>query len=121
MRALTDGRTDFNSSQLSIISKLPIVPTKVESGSQALRWLSPTQCYLGGAPQGQFHSKLFVFVDFGPSANSFLSTCGSKQEPSVEEVASILVADPRRFYDLAGGYEKYVAQFSATVFTHFLF
>lgn len=102
--------SDFNSSQLSIISKLPIVPTKVESGSQALRWLSPTQCYLGGAPQGQFHSKLFVFVDFGPSANSFLSTCGSKQEPSVEEVASILVADPRRFYDLAGGYENYLVE-----------
>lgn len=101
---------DFSSSQLSIISGLPIVPTQVESGSQALRWLSPSQCYLGGAPKGQFHSKLFVFVDFGPSANSFLSTCGSKQEPSVEEVASILVTDPRRFYDLAGGYENYLVE-----------
>jgi hypothetical protein len=120
MGGLTDGRTDFSSSQLSIISGLPIVPTQVESGSQALRWLSPSQCYLGGAAKGQFHSKLFVFVDFGPSANSFLNTCGSKQEPSVEEVASILVADPRRFYDLAGGDEKYVAQFSTTMYTHFL-
>jgi len=101
---------DFTSSQLSIISGLPIVPTQVESGSQALRWLSPSQCYLGGASKGQFHSKLFVFVDFGPSANSFLSTCGSKQEPSVEEVASILVADPRRFYDLTGGYENYLIE-----------
>ncbi|KAG1888113.1 hypothetical protein F4604DRAFT_1715581 [Suillus subluteus] len=101
---------DFSSSQLSIISGLPIVPTQVESGSQALRWLSPSQCYLGGASKGQFHSKLFVFVDFGPSANSFLSACGSKQEPSVEEVANILVADPRRFYDLAGGYENYLVE-----------
>ncbi|KAG2339109.1 hypothetical protein BDR05DRAFT_1062316 [Suillus weaverae] len=101
---------DFSSSQLSIISGLPIVPTQVESGSQTLRWLSPSQCYLGVASKGQFHSKLFVFVDFGPSANSFLSTCGSKQEPSVEEVASILVADPRRFYDLAGGYENYLVE-----------
>lgn len=101
---------DFSSSQLSIISGLPIVPTQVEPGSQALRWLSPSQCYLGGALKGQFHSKLFVFVDFGPSANSFLSACGSKQEPSVEEVASILVADPRKFYDLAGGYENYLVE-----------
>lgn len=101
---------DFSSSQLSIISGLPIVPTQVESGSQALRWLSPSQCYLGGASKGQFHSKLFVFVDFGPSANGFLSACGSKQEPSVEEVANILVADPRRFYDLAGGYENYLIE-----------
>lgn len=60
-------------------------------------------------------------MDFGPSANSFLSACGSKQEPSVEEVASILVADPRKFYDLAGGYEKYVAQLSTTMYTHCLF
>lgn len=101
---------DFSSSQISIISGLPIVPTQVEPGSQALRWLSPSQCYLGGASKGQFHSKLFVFVDFGPSANSFLSTCGSKLEPSVEEVASILVADPRRFYDLAGGNENYLIE-----------
>ncbi|KAG2126877.1 uncharacterized protein EDB93DRAFT_1257371 [Suillus bovinus] len=101
---------DFSSSQLSIISGLPIVPTQVESGSEALRWLSPGQCYLGGPSKGQFHSKLFVFVDFGPSGNSFLSACGSKQEPSVEEVASILVADPRRFYDLAGGYENYLVE-----------
>jgi hypothetical protein len=63
---------------------------------------------------------LFVFVDFGPSANSFLSACGSKQEPSVEELASILVTDPRRFYDLTGGYEKYVSQLSATMYTHVL-
>ncbi|KAG1807427.1 uncharacterized protein BJ212DRAFT_1449281 [Suillus subaureus] len=101
---------DFSSSQLSIISALPIVPTQVEPGSQALRWLSPSQCYLGGVSKGQFHSKLFVFVDFGPSANSFLSACGSKQEPSVEEVANILVTDPRRFYDLAGGYENYLVE-----------
>ncbi|KAG1726435.1 uncharacterized protein EDB91DRAFT_1263755 [Suillus paluster] len=103
---------DFSQSQLSILSTLPIVPTQVElqTGSQTLRWLSPSQCYLGGASKGQFHSKLFVFVDFGPSANSFLSTCGSKQEPSVEEVASILVADPRRFYDLTGGYENYTIE-----------
>jgi hypothetical protein len=121
-RGLTNSRKDFSPPQLSILSRLPIVPTPVEgdTGCQTLRWLPPTQCYLGGASKGQFHSKLFVFVDFGPSANSFLSACGSKQEPSVEELASILVTDPRRFYDLTGGYEKYVNQLSAIACTHSL-
>ncbi|OAX38848.1 hypothetical protein K503DRAFT_131582 [Rhizopogon vinicolor AM-OR11-026] len=104
--------SEFSPHQLSILSRLSIVPTPVEadSGRQVLRWLPPTQCYLGGASKGQFHSKLFVFVDFGPSANSFLTACGSKQEPSVEELASILVTDPRRFYDLTGGYENYLIE-----------
>ena len=98
----------FTQPQLTILSKLPIVPTK-GSGAQQLRWLTPTQCYLGDGTKGEFHSKLFVFVDFGPVANRFLSACGSKNEPSIDEVAEILISDPKKFYGLSGGYEKYVS------------
>lgn len=66
------------------------------------------QCYFKGDSQAQFHSKLFTFVDFGPNANAFLSACGVKNEPSVEEIAKILLDNPRQFYDLAEGREKYV-------------
>ena len=97
----------FTQPQLTILSKLPIVPTK-GSGAQQLRWLTPTQCYLGDGTKGEFHSKLFVFVDFGPVANRFLSACGSKSEPSIDEVAEILISDPKKFYELSGGYERYV-------------
>ena len=47
-----------------------------------------------------------VFVDFGRVANRFLSTCGSKSEPSIDEVTEILISDPKKFYELSGGYEK---------------
>lgn len=102
----SNNHTGFQPSQLSALSKIPIVPSK-GSGSQPIRWLAPCQCYLGDPAKGEFHSKLFIFVDFGPIANRFLTACGSKNEPSVEEVAGILIADPNKFYDMAGGYEKY--------------
>ena len=104
----------FTQPQLTILSKLPIVPTK-GSGTQQLRWLTPMQCYLGDGTKGEFHSKLFVFVDFGPVANRFLSACGSKREPSIDEVAEILISDPKNFYTLSGGYEKYVSPVRASV------
>ena len=61
------------------------------------RLLLPSRCYFKGGSGGQFRSKLFVFVDFGTSANSFLKACGTKDEPSVEEIALILLRDPREF------------------------
>jgi hypothetical protein len=45
-------------------------------------------------------------VDFGARANVFLGACGTKQELSVEDIAQILVAEPRRIYELANGREK---------------
>ncbi|KAF8128969.1 hypothetical protein EV363DRAFT_1220883 [Boletus edulis] len=104
---LAERISSFTQPQLTILSKLPIVPTK-GSGTQRLRWLMPTQCYLG--TKGEFHSKLFAFVDFGPVANRFLSACGSKSEPSIDEVAEILISDPKKFYALSGGYENFLAE-----------
>lgn len=87
------------------LSNLQIVPTY---SSGVRKWLKPTQCYLGEATQDDLHSRLFVFVDFGPVANQFLRACSSKNEPSVTEVAESLIEDPQRFYSHAGGHEKYV-------------
>ncbi|KIJ62083.1 hypothetical protein HYDPIDRAFT_176650 [Hydnomerulius pinastri MD-312] len=106
---LSERIPSFTPSQLVILSRMLIVPTK-GSNAQPVRWLTPTQCYLGGSTKGEFHSKLFVFVDLGPVANRFLSACGSKNEPSVEEVAEILIADPDKFYELTGGYENFLAE-----------
>ncbi|KAH7915898.1 hypothetical protein BJ138DRAFT_824538 [Hygrophoropsis aurantiaca] len=112
--------TDFTPSQLSILSKMAFVPSKGSETekSTSLRWLPPNQCYLGGSSKGQFHSKLFIFIDFGSTANRFLSACGSKQEPSVEEVAGILMADPRRFYELAGGRENFLIELRNLAVNH---
>ncbi len=73
----------------------------MKASTGAIRHLPPTQCYFKGDSQAQFHSKLFTFVDFGTTANAFLSACGVKHEPSVEEVAKILLDNPRRCYELA--------------------
>lgn len=84
-----------------------IVPTPDNSSKVASpRLLPPSQCYFKGESSGQFHSKLFVFVDFGTSANSFLKACGTKGEPSVEEIVLILLKDPREFFQLAEGRDK---------------
>ena len=84
---------------------MPIVPTKSSNakGEPAWKWLPPKQCYFGGDGKAGFHSQLFVFVDFGTLANSFLSACGTKHEPSVEEIVQMLLADPFKFYELANG------------------
>ncbi|KAF9219210.1 hypothetical protein BS17DRAFT_798263 [Gyrodon lividus] len=113
---LSNHISSFKQPQFVILSVLPIVPTK-GSGTQPLRWLAPTQCYLGDGTKGGFHSKLFVFVDFGPIANRFLSACGTKNEPSVEEIAEILIRDPKKFYELAGGYEKWVSHVRIVVYS----
>lgn len=71
--------------------------------------MAPRQCYFRGSNGGQqLHSKLFTFVDFGLPANQFLSACGTKREPTVEEVAQILLENPRRFYETAEGRDKCV-------------
>lgn len=82
-----------------------MVPTKSldEKNGNSLRWLPATQCFFGGDANPSFHSKLFVFVDFGTVANGFLSACGTKHSPSIEEVAQMLLDRPHQFYELTGG------------------
>ena len=99
---------DFQPNELRKLSAVPFVPTKPASEKGPIKHLPPNQCYLSGVSSKDFHSKLFVFVDFGDRANNFLKACGSKPEPSVEEITQILLNDPRRFYELSGGRERQV-------------
>lgn len=94
------------------MSQMPIVPIKQASRSgndahpSSHRLLPPNQCYFAGDSKAQFHSKLFSFVDFGSRANTFLTACGTKHEPSVEEITRILLDNPHQFYELADGRDK---------------
>ena len=94
----------FSPAELRDLSQTPIIPVTADNG--VVRHLLPVQCYFKGDSQAQFHSKLFTFVDFGSPANTFLGACGVKREPSVEEIAKILLDNPRQFYELSGGREK---------------
>jgi hypothetical protein len=83
---------------------MAFVPTNGPDGN--IRMRSPWECHFTGQTRADYHSQLFIFVDFGPHANSFLSACGVKHAPSIEEIAQIMLNDPRHFYKLAGGRDK---------------
>lgn len=51
---------------------------------------------------------MFIFVDFGDLANSFLRRCGTKDEPSVDQIAALILSDPVRFRENAGSRQAYV-------------
>ncbi|KAI0267320.1 hypothetical protein BC834DRAFT_981543 [Gloeopeniophorella convolvens] len=99
---------EFTPAELRKLSETPFVPTRSMGDKSVLRRLPPKQCYFSGVGGAELHSKFFVFVDFGARANAFLAACGTKQEPSVEEIAQILLTDPRQFYEHANGRESYL-------------
>ncbi|KAI6101856.1 hypothetical protein F5141DRAFT_1242841 [Pisolithus sp. B1] len=92
---------------LTKLSGLPIVPTGPPS---ALKLLPPTQCHLDQGTIPVLYKELFVFVKFGNKANQFLSACGLKNKVSTEDVAEVLIENPERFFDLAGGYDGYLVE-----------
>ncbi|THH29159.1 hypothetical protein EUX98_g5023 [Antrodiella citrinella] len=110
--------SEFSSSELKTLSEMLFVPVEQSDTSQgrtiqtnpSVRLLAPGQCYFKGDSNAQVHSKLFVFVDFGPGANLFLSACGTKREPSVEEIARILLDNPRRFFELCEGRDNFLIE-----------
>ncbi|KAG9312049.1 hypothetical protein JVU11DRAFT_7329 [Chiua virens] len=97
LQVLSKHVSSFTQTELKELSELKIVPTGL-SGRQELR--PPKKCYLG--KPSKFYSSIFNFVDFDPDVIHFLRTCGSKDGPSITDIADALIADPQRFYDLAG-------------------
>ncbi|KAF9264248.1 hypothetical protein L218DRAFT_958669 [Marasmius fiardii PR-910] len=102
---------EFVATQLVKLSQLPIVPVGAHEKRAIYR--APNQCYFGQDARQTFHSKLFVFVDFGQVANGFLTACGVKPQPTTDEVAQILLGDPNNFYQLAGGAENFLTELKA--------
>ncbi|KAF8415909.1 hypothetical protein L210DRAFT_876000, partial [Boletus edulis BED1] len=103
---LADCIPSLGEDHLTTLSGMQIVPT---STSGVLQWMTPTLCYLG-RPKDEFTRELFTFVDFGTKANHFLRACGSKDEPSVKDLAECLVDDPERFRKVAKGNNGFLAK-----------
>ncbi|KAJ7209538.1 hypothetical protein GGX14DRAFT_451864 [Mycena pura] len=114
--------SDFSNTELKRLSQAPIVPTRPLSSKgeaePALRWLLPTQCFFGTTESAGFHSKIFVFVDFGTAANGFLSACGTKHSPSIEQISLMLLGDPHNFYELAGGPSNFLSELRNLAINH---
>ncbi|KAG4219672.1 hypothetical protein PC116_g31849, partial [Phytophthora cactorum] len=55
------------------------------------------------------YGDIFDFVDFGSSANAFLSACGSKTEPTKLEIAQLAAGEPARLLSVLQSSEKYLS------------
>jgi hypothetical protein len=100
---------EISGRSLSLLSQADIVPvaTTVSSAekSKGTRHLAPNMCFLG---TGEQYAAIFDYVDFGPTANTFLLRCGSKHEPTTNELAWLVVREPARIFSTFGSAEKYL-------------
>lgn len=80
---------------------------RIPSSDKKVKHISPKTCFLGD-PGSQYFD-IFDFVDFGQEANAFLLKCGSKHEPTVAEVAYMMVREPQRLYGVFNSSDKYLS------------
>ncbi|KAH8981253.1 hypothetical protein EDB83DRAFT_2307038 [Lactarius deliciosus] len=100
----------FSPEDLRKLSETPFVPVKSTGSEGVIQRLPPKRCYFAGIEVAKLHAEHFSVVDFGTRANGFLEACGVQHRPSVEEIAQILLVDPRKFYELANGRESYLVE-----------
>lgn len=120
---LASVQTCFSSHDLSILRQASFVPIiagpgestrgefkAVGKSEEGVRLVPPTECYFGGNDTVEAFRSVFLYVpDLGAQANSFLRLVGVSVEPSIEEVATRLTAEPGRFYNLSGSTEAYLS------------
>lgn len=112
---LASVQTSFSSHDLSILKQASFVPiesvrAEASDGPAALQLVAPQLCYFGGNETAKaFRSVFFYVSDMGSQANSFLRLVGVSDEPTIEEIASRLVSEPARFYNLCGSSEAYLS------------
>lgn len=56
----------------------------------------------------EIYSQFFHYVDFAAGARPFLDFVGVRDEPTITEIARMLVADPNRMYVLAKSSQRYM-------------
>lgn len=97
---------DFSYSQTQVLMGMPIVPVPDNPPRSTTNLLPPNQCYFKGKASSELYSKLFAFVDFGYQGNIFLKAIGTRDEPTVEEIALVLAKDSEAFFHSAGGRKR---------------
>ncbi|BGP21645.1 ubiquitin system component Cue [Rhodotorula toruloides] len=100
----------FASADLDTLRWASIVPVRRPDGKSDV--VPPLNLYFStldtSLPSGV--KSLFATIpDFGPAARPFLVACGVKESPTTPEIATMLLADPARFYDLAGSSDRYLS------------
>ncbi|KAI8803502.1 hypothetical protein BJ742DRAFT_828538 [Cladochytrium replicatum] len=108
---LASRQSDFapeHWSQLKSSSFIPVQKGKRsdEERNSPVVLAQPTRVYFGSS--GSYYHDYFDYVDFGTAANTFLRSCGVKDEPSPAELANQLVRTPQQMLESAG-MERYLA------------
>ncbi|KAI0442868.1 neutral zinc metallopeptidase [Xylaria telfairii] len=94
----------MNKDRLASLRDALIVPL-VRRGRLSSANISPEACYIGNSSK---YGPIFDFVDFGKSANLFLSECGAKDQPTASEIAQLVCEDPRRLLNVLKSPRKYI-------------
>ncbi|KAG2182804.1 hypothetical protein INT44_005784, partial [Umbelopsis vinacea] len=102
------GQSTWN--QLQDVEFIPVKDSRTTAKeTNTITLMRPTECYfLSKDAQNDFHKELFVFIDFGDVANTFLRCCGVKNEPTTLELAQMMVRNPQLYWKLSGGGENYL-------------
>lgn len=90
------GRIADIQSQRSIAQELgnsPIVPVVSSPDSKKVRHMPPQACFVGESKE---FGKILNFVDFGSIANAFLKTVGAKDQPTILELARMVIDNPTK-------------------------
>lgn len=99
-------KRDFSPTQVNELSTMAFIPLD----DLASTMVAPKDCYVGH-PSVPIYGKVFTFVNFGSHANAFLVECRAKKEPTLDEIANVLVDNPQKFLQLAGSKAMYVFWF----------
>ncbi|WVF71489.1 hypothetical protein IAT40_006295 [Kwoniella sp. CBS 6097] len=84
------------------------IPVKAANDVNLFR---PNQVYFTSKDSGDdLYKSAFTFIDMGDRANIFLRYCGVKSEPSVKDIARLLMNEPERMLEQAGSAERYLEQ-----------
>ncbi|EIW70337.1 hypothetical protein TREMEDRAFT_29286 [Tremella mesenterica DSM 1558] len=90
------------------LSSAKFIPVKTIKGIELVR---PIDVYFASTDTDKkLYSSAFTFVDFGERANVFLRYCGVRSEPSVKDIAKLLMSQPEKMLAQAGSPDKYLEQ-----------
>nr|XP_019011143.1 uncharacterized protein I206_04455 [Kwoniella pini CBS 10737]OCF49924.1 hypothetical protein I206_04455 [Kwoniella pini CBS 10737] len=96
-------------STIDTLRSFPFIP--VTSSNQDVNFYRPNQVYFVTKDGGEdLYKSAFTFVDFGERANIFLRYCGVRSEPSVKDIAVLLMSEPHKMLEQAGSAERYLEQ-----------
>ncbi|GAA5986839.1 hypothetical protein JCM11641_007813 [Rhodosporidiobolus odoratus] len=101
----------FSSSDIEALRWASFIPVR-KPAATTYEPLPPVNLYFSTAdtslPAG-LKSLFTTLPDFGPAARPFLVAVGVKEAPSTVEIATMLIGDPAKFYDLAGASDRYLS------------